>query len=217
MELGVTKGTVDLLSPHRWTEICAALGVSGITVDHNKLLRAWARRDRRYHTLKHLSACLRELDAARHLAEHPAEVELALWFHDAVYRTWRRDNEALSAAWAARLLARRGAPPDVVARISNVILATKPGDHHLTGDAALIVDIDLSILGQPPEIYDEFERNVRREYWWVPSWLYAHTRGQILRHFQAQQKIYRFALFLDRYEAPARANLERAIAALAQQ
>lgn len=213
----MTTGSMDVVSLQRWTDSCVALGISCLAVDHGNLIRAWARRGRRYHTLKHLSACLRELDGARHLAEHPAEVEFALWFHDAIYRTWRRDNEALSANWAARLLARRGAPAEVVSRIRNLILATTPGDHQLMGDAALIVDIDLSILGQAPEIYDEFERNVRREYWWVPSWLFARTRGQILRYFQARPKIYRFAPFHDRYEATARANLERATATLAQQ
>jgi predicted metal-dependent HD superfamily phosphohydrolase len=44
------------------------------------------------------------------------------------------------------------------------ILATRHRDTEPTDDAALVVDIDLSILGQPALVYREFEHNVRREY-----------------------------------------------------
>jgi predicted metal-dependent HD superfamily phosphohydrolase len=120
-----------------------------------------------------LEACLKEFDVVRGLADHPAEVELALWFHDAVYRTWRSDNEARSAGWAARVLTQGGVEPASILRVQSAILATRHAEVELTGDAALVVDIDLSILGQPAGIYGEFERNVRREYWWVPRKRYV--------------------------------------------
>jgi len=54
---------------------------------------------RRYHTLQHLEECFARFDELRALAEHPRDVELAIWFHDAIYDTRRSDNEARSAAW----------------------------------------------------------------------------------------------------------------------
>ncbi|MBX5461561.1 MAG: hypothetical protein IRZ28_10795, partial [Steroidobacteraceae bacterium] len=175
---------------------------------------AWSGRGRRYHTVQHLAACLLELDVARNLARKPAEVELALWFHDAVYRTYRNDNEYESAKWAARFLAEHGAAAEVISSVRNLVLATAHASSGLTGDAALVVDIDLSILGQPAAVYDEFERNVRKEYWWVPGGRFAKARCGILRFFLERPSIYHFPLFRERYEAAARVNLERAIRAL---
>ena len=68
------------------TELCGAL------------LAAYAEPQRHYHSTQHLAECLHGFETVRHLAQRPAEVALALWFHDAVYDVQRHDNEAQSAA-----------------------------------------------------------------------------------------------------------------------
>ena len=198
----------------QWRQTCAALALGGGEGQYRKLLRVWSGWGRHYHSVEHLIACLQEFDRVRHLAAQQGEVEMALWFHDAVYRTYRKDNEDRSAAWAARFLASRGAAPDVVLRVRDLVLATKHSGGELAGDAALVVDVDLSILGQSPETYAEFERNIRREYWWVPRRSYASARGRILEAFLAQPAIYHWPHFQERYESTARANIARAITAL---
>ena len=55
---------------------------------------------RAYHTLDHVAACLAEFDAVRALAHNAAAVEIAIWFHDAIYDPHRSDNEEQSAALA---------------------------------------------------------------------------------------------------------------------
>ena len=207
---------MDYLSLERWQGACRGADAGEEEAEYRKVLRAWRSWGRHYHTLEHLAACLRELDATKHLARAPAEVELALWFHDAIYRTYRNDNEARSAAWAARFLIRQGAATDVAERVRDHVLATRHHGEPLQGDAALVVDIDLSILGQPPEIYDAFEYNIRKEYWWVRRSRYAAGRGRILESFLRRPAIYQWPRFRERYEATARRNLERAIAALTQ-
>jgi len=168
---------------------------------------------RHYHTLTHLDACLREFDDMRDLALRPGEVELALWFHDAVYRSWRRDNEQRSAHLAADLL--RSAPTESVERIRQMILATTHHDDELAGDTALVTDIDLSILGQPAETYVPFERAIRREYWWVPRARYVAGRRRVLEGFLARSTIYRHDRFHEKYESRARANIAAALQQLA--
>lgn len=177
-------------------------------------MRAWSSIGRRYHTLRHLESCLLELDEASSLARSVAEVELAIWFHDAIYRSRRTDNEARSADWAARFLADHGAAASVVANVREFVMATAHAAANLTGDAALVVDIDLSILGKSTAVYDEFERNVRKEYWWVPRKRFAQARAGILRSFLDRPSIYHWPQFRERYEAAARVNLARAIRAL---
>ncbi len=202
-----------IVTVDRWRMLCASLGARDTDAEYTRLLRAWRSWGRRYHTLAHLASCLDEFDAARHLAQSPAEVELALWYHDAVYRTWRVDNESLSAEWAQRFV-HAVAGEGAADRVRDLVLATAHQAHSPVEDAALVVDIDLSILGKPAPEYDEFERNVRREYWWVPRRRFAHARGRILGSFLERPFIYNWPEFRDRYETTARSNLQRAMKAL---
>ncbi len=181
-----------------------------------RLQSAYAEPHRAYHTAAHLGACLRLLDdaAVLALAERPAEVEAALWFHDAVYDTHAHDNEAKSAELAEVSLREGGVAPAVVARIADLVRATK--DHAArAGDAALVVDIDLSILGESPEVFARYEDEIRREYAWVSEAAYTSGRLAVLRKFAGRERLFRTALFHDRNEANARRNLAASIAKLA--
>jgi predicted metal-dependent HD superfamily phosphohydrolase len=52
----------------------------------HELDRRYSEPARAYHTFEHLARCFRELDRARTEMRSPDRVELALWFHDAIYR-----------------------------------------------------------------------------------------------------------------------------------
>lgn len=178
------------------------------------LLAHWAQAHRRYHTLQHLRECLALFDANRALARHPGEVALAVWFHDAVYDTGRHDNEAASADWAVRALAQAGAATEVVQRVHALIMATRHSQAPATPDERLLVDIDLAILGAAPARFDEYERQIRDEYGFVPEALFREKRGEVLRGFLERPTLFATPALSDRFEAAARANLARAIAAL---
>ena len=202
-----------LVNFERWSRICVEAGVAPGESSYRKVRRSWSGMSRHYHTLSHLDACLRELDAASELAMRPPEVELALWFHDAIYRSWRRDNEARSAQLAVRML--RAAPAETLERIRQMILATSHLDGDFGGDTALVLDIDLSILGASPDTYARFERAIRREYWWVPRARYVAGRGKLLNSLLERTSIYQHDLFYEKYEKPARANIAAALRQLA--
>ena len=178
------------------------------------LLARWAEPHRRYHTLQHLRECLELLAAHGALAERPGEVGIALWFHDAVYDTARHDNEAASADWARRVLRDAGAAQDVIARVDALILATRHSQVPATSDERLLVDIDLAILGAAPARFDEYERQIRDEYGFVPEDVFRDKRAGILRGFLARPALFSTAALAARLEAPARANLAGAIARL---
>jgi len=78
-------------------------------------------------------------------------------------------------------------------------------------DAPLVVDIDLSILGQPSERFWEYEKQIRAEYVWVEQSIFAAKRSEILERFLARPRIYNNGLFFDRRELQARDNLRASI------
>jgi predicted metal-dependent HD superfamily phosphohydrolase len=85
-----------------------------------------------------------------------------------------------------------------------------------TLDQKFLVDIDLAIFGQPDDVFDEYERNVRIEYAWVDDVTYAKTRTGILGKILARTYIYWTPYFFEKYEVQARANLTRSIEKLLQ-
>lgn len=200
----------------RWHALCDAFGVltddAARDQEFGRVLSSWRSIGRHYHTAAHLAACLFELDRVRELARRPAEVEWALWYHDAIYRPWRRDNEVRSATWAARVLATDAATS--AARVFEAIEATRhiapdSSNSNSVGDVSLVLDIDLAILGAPEPVYDVFEQQIRREYWFVPRLKYLAARRAILSRLLSRPRIYYFEYFRDRYETQARHNLQR--------
>jgi len=180
----------------------------------DELVGRWAEPHRRYHTLQHLRECLTLFEQLRDDARHPGEIAIALWFHDAVYDTSRHDNEAASADWAGRALLDAGASAQVAQRVHALIMATRHAQVPATADAQLLVDIDLAILGAPPGRFDEYERQIRAEYAFVPEALFREKRGAVLRGFLQRPTIFATAACRQRFEATARSNLAKAIASL---
>ncbi|MEO7403891.1 MAG: N-methyl-D-aspartate receptor NMDAR2C subunit [Burkholderiales bacterium] len=201
-------------SSERWSSVCNQLGLTAAADVGKRLINAYRRLGRHYHTLGHLDACLREFDTARDLAQRPAEVEMGLWFHDAVYRTYSKDNEERSADWARRFLAGHGGGGDVIARVVELILATKHAAEPAGADAKLLVDVDLSILGQSADVYAQFEGDVRREYWWVPAKTFAEKRAALLQGLLERPHLFSTERFRERYESQARVNVANAITTL---
>jgi predicted metal-dependent HD superfamily phosphohydrolase len=177
---------------------------------HQELIARYSEPHRRYHTLQHLEECFARFDEIRDLAQHPAEVEIALWFHDAIYDPRREDNEARSAAWA------KSSVPDASAgeRIHALVMATRHESEPRGADARVMVDVDLSILGAPESRFEEYEAQVRAEYAFVPDSEYRRGRQAMLQRFLSRPAIFSTRTFIERYEAQARANLARALARL---
>lgn len=180
----------------------------------HEVLRRYAEPHRAYHTAQHLQECRELFQLARTDAEDPGAVQIALWFHDAIYNTHRSDNEDRSAEWAVRVLAGAGASKFLQDSVQSLIHVTAHNTAPGSRDAELTADIDLSILGAAPTRFDEYERQVRHEYAWVPEFAFRRARIGILRALQARPRIYLTDSFHERLEAIARANLDRSMARL---
>jgi predicted metal-dependent HD superfamily phosphohydrolase len=73
------------------------------------------------------------------------------------------------------------------------------------------VDIDLSILGAAPERFDEYEKQIRDEYAWVPGFVFRRKRAEILEGFLARPAIFSTPMFFQQLERAARDNLQRSL------
>ena len=197
--------------PERWRRLWQAIGASGdASVWYETLTRAYAEPHRHYHNQQHIADCLAEFDTVRHLAKQPDAVELALWFHDAVYDPKAADNEEQSAALAKRCLqsaGRRG----IAEAIAALVMATKLHTTDAGSDAALMVDVDLSILGQNEKRFAAYEAGIRAEYAWVTQAIFNAKRAEILQRFLDRKRIYSTEHFFVKYERQARRNLENSI------
>lgn len=194
---------------HTWSELqhTPPLGL------YEQLLQAYSEPQRHYHTLQHLAECLQLQSESAHLAQRPAEIAIALWFHDAVYDVKAHDNEARSADWAVTALQAAGVSAAVQTRVHALIMVTEHTAAPLEGDAALLVDIDLAILGAAPARFAEYERQIQQEYAWVPEDVFVEKRRAVLQGFVTRAQIYSTAFFHQMLEAPARANLQKALQA----
>ena len=195
----------------RWTALMRAVDLPDSKATFEALDAAYREPHRHYHTTRHIADCLEKFDVLRGAAERPGAIELALWFHDAVYEPYRSGNEEKSAEWAAKFLRDAGACDALVARVRDLVLATRHDAIASDGDTAIMVDVDLSILGANRDRYDAFELKVRAEYRWVPRPLYRRERRKILESFLRRQRIFGTDEFFHRYESAARENLARAI------
>ena len=181
---------------------------------HPRLARAYAQPNRHYHNLAHIHDCLAELAriADRISPRDHRALQLAIWWHDAIYEPGRPDNEERSAEVCARALDEAGTDHDLRDEVVRLILLTK---HHKVPPndqlGAMMVSIDLSILGRPPAEYDAYADAIRKEYQAVPDDAFNAGRRAALGKFLESAAIYPDANFRTRYEQQARKNIQREI------
>ncbi len=90
-------------------------------------------------------------------------------------------------------MAAAGIDSNVVQRVHDLVMATQhdsPAATSSRGDGSLLIDIDLAILGSPPERFDRYDRDVRREYGWVSGSRYKTARAKVLAGFESRLQLY---------------------------
>ncbi|MFF3731420.1 hypothetical protein ACFYXM_14150 [Streptomyces sp. NPDC002476] len=174
----------------------------------DNLLSRWAEPQRRYHTTAHLIATLDHVDTLAAYAADADAVRLAAWFHDAVYRPDRSENEERSAALAERALPEAGVPDDVTAEVARLVRLTvthDPADGDADGE--VLCDADLAILAAPPKEYAAYAAQVREEYDFVPDDAFREGRTTVLRQLLSLPRLFRTPYGAERWEPRARQNL----------
>jgi predicted metal-dependent HD superfamily phosphohydrolase len=203
------------IAERRWEETWQLMGQPAPAAPLRRLAERYAEPHRAYHDLRHVLACLDLARSVRSRLGSAPEVELALWYHDAIYEPRAADNEARSAELAtAELSELRSLAGATLISIADLILATRHAAAPAGHDAQFVVDIDLAILGSEPGTFDLYEAAIRREYRWVPGPLYRRKRREILQSFLDRPRIYSTAHFHALFEDAARANLGSSLSRL---
>ncbi len=202
----------------RWLALTSALASGRAAADAawDSLVQRYQEPHRAYHNLSHIMALLRVAKVQHCHIERPEVVELAIWFHDVIYDTHQTDNELRSAAWAREAMRSMGIVPELITAVEQCILATQqhevPPQH--APDLPIFLDLDLAILGAPPELYLRYSQAIRAEYSWVNEDDYRKGRADVLRRFLARPALYFTPPMVERYEAAARHNIEQELSTL---
>jgi predicted metal-dependent HD superfamily phosphohydrolase len=211
------NGRMAATLPTRWSELLrrAQTQDADPAPYAADLLARWAEPQRRYHTTDHLVAVLDRIDELAAHAADPDTVRLAAWFHDAVYRPDRSENEERSAALAERALPEAGVPAATTAEVARLVRLTvthDPADGDRNGE--VLCDADLAVLAGPPAAYAAYAAAVREEYGFVPDELFRTGRADVLRQLLALPRLFRTPAGHERWERAARHNLGTELALL---
>jgi predicted metal-dependent HD superfamily phosphohydrolase len=182
-----------------------------LAMNREQLIAAYTAPGRHYHNLTHIEDCLGALARVDGLSAAEREIlSEAIWWHDVVYDATRSDNEELSAQ-----LAEQHVREDLRQEVGRLIRLTRT--HDVQPDdrlGAILISIDLSILGAEPERYDAYAAAIRQEFIHVPERDYRAGRAKVLGQFAARPVIFPDAAFAARYDRQARENLARELASL---
>lgn len=174
---------------------------------------AYTAPDRFFHTLSHLQQVLQELLPLKAAVADWDTLFFSLCYHDVVYDVSQNvvafDNEERSAAFAEKRLQSIGYPPEKTQQCKEQILATQK--HRLTdsADTNFFLDADISILGQPWEVYLAYKINIRKEYHVYPDTIFYAGRKKMVEHFLRMDTVFKTAHFQQLYEEKAKANLRK--------
>jgi len=164
-----------------------------------------------YHNIKHLIHVLEQFDfAVEHIGvsqNTAAIIEMAIWYHDAVYNPDKNDNEFQSAELFAEHAQAMDINVNIINDVKRIILVTE--NHHLASslDEEIMSDCDLSPLGFTKEGFDKSDKDIRKEYPNTP----AIERKKALEKFLKHNGIFKTTIFKKAYESQALENIKEKI------
>ena len=198
-----------------WQRHLGTSPVAGTWFD--EVLGAYRAEGRHYHGVRHVGWVVRHVEtiAVDHPVDDLAATVAAAFFHDAVYDPTRHDNEAESAAMAARAVGEIGWVGPVCRHVAELVLAT--AGHDVQGvdrDTAVLLAADLAVLAAEPSRYADYTTAVRREYAHVDDSAWRTGRSAVLRTLLDRPHLFAPELALDDWERRARANITSELASL---
>ncbi len=180
----------------------------------DELSKLYSSPKRYYHDITHITNLLKLWESNKNKLGDEEIVYLVIWFHDAIYDSWKSDNEELSAEMAKEFLIKINYPIYKIDKIGQYILATKTHESNGDSDLDFFLDFDLSILGADETIYDIYAQQIRDEFSFYPNFLYNRGRRKVLNAILEKKSIYKTDEFRSLLENQARLNIQRELDSL---
>lgn len=164
--------------------------------------------ERYYHTLEHLDNFLEQLLDIKTEFKNWESILFGLYYHDIIYDIAKSDNEQKSAEFAEKRMIKISVSGKIIEKCNDLILSTKSHKKSVYLDINYFTDADLSILGQSGNRYEQYCKNVRKEYAIYPDHLYNPGRKKILTYFLSMDRIFKTDFFFHKFEKQARYNIK---------
>lgn len=173
----------------------------------------YSEKNRFYHNLSHIDNLLVYAELLKEELTNCDNVLFAIWYHDIVYKSTKKDNEEKSALLAQKQLNLIKIDKANLEIIKKLIVSTKKHEVLLSenNDNAYFLDMDMSILGTDWNVYHNYLKNIRKEYALFPNFMYNKGRKKVLEHFLERENLYLTEYFKTKYEAHARENIKKEI------
>ncbi len=176
----------------------------------------YSKKSRYYHNLEHIYKMLFQLESIKDEITNLPEIKFAIWYHDIIYKSTKKDNEEKSAAFAKNRLKSFNFSLNSIKKVEELILSTKKHNVILNQnqDNAYLLDLDLSILGSNWETYKNYTQQIRKEYKIYPDFMYKSGRKKVLQHFLERDTLYFTKTYKIQFENKARENIKRELETL---
>ena len=194
-----------------YTDLLLNIGFEENTIQQkwDDLEKAYSKKSRHYHNLKHIAAMIESFETYRDHLQNPNEILFSIFYHDFVYSSSKKDNELKSAEFALKVLSNNETLDKSL--IFDTICATQLHQHNEIEDINWLIDFDLKILSKDWDDYKIYFEQIRKEYRIYPDFLYKPGRAKALKHFLENEFIFQTDEFRNLYEEKARENIEKEI------
>lgn len=192
----------------QWHQLMQDLNFDENTAEFMRIKALYSGKTRHYHSATHIADCLQKA-SWQEVTRTNYALQLAIWYHDVVYNAFRKDNELKSAEQAVTFLTKQAADSALKTKVFDLIMATIHKNPPRNEEEACLMDIDITILGANPSDYQKYCELIRKEYSWVPSFLYRKKRAEVMTNFLAREQLYHTSFFRERYEEQARKNIKQ--------
>ncbi|MDX1685738.1 MAG: hypothetical protein R3275_10920 [Saprospiraceae bacterium] len=174
-----------------------------------EIVAYYSRPDRHYHNLSHLEYLLGWYEKLRNKLTDPEAFIFAIFYHDIIYDVCRDDNEDRSADLAEKRMTQLNVPQSTIDLCRDHIMATQGHLPTSDPDTNYFIDIDISVLGEDPELFLKYSQQIRLEHSHRDDEEFWKARKVFFESYLNRDHIFATEEFRKSHEDQARRNMKK--------